>query len=217
MESLEEINQFTRNSYNKAAQKYYNLFYNELEEKEYDKKFLDEYLKLFNTNSIICSVGCGPCGHIEKYIYQRGFRIIGIDISEKCIEIAKKNNPTIQFETGDFSKMNYEDNYFHGIVSYYSIVDSPKNYLNSIFKEFKRVLKKNGFLLLVVKEGNTEGYEKELLGIETKIYFSLFTEKEIKTYLEAEGFEIIKMHKRNPYEDEIKINRIFSISKKSVS
>ena len=214
MESLEEINQFTRNSYNKAAQKYYELFYDELAEKEFDKKFLDEYLKLFNTNSTICSVGCGPCGHIEKYIYQKGFRIIGIDISEKCIEIARKNNPTIQFEVGDFSKTNYEDNYFDGLVSYYSIVDSPKIYLDKIFKEFNRVLKKNGYLLLVVKEGNTEGYTKELLGIETEIYFSLFTEYEIRTILERNDFEVVKMSIRKPYEEEIQIDRLFSVSKK---
>jgi ubiquinone/menaquinone biosynthesis C-methylase UbiE len=214
MESLEIVNEFIRNSYNKVAQKYYELFYKELEGKEFDKRFLDEYLNLLNTNSIICSAGCGPCGHIEKYIYQKGFKIIGIDISEKCIEIAKSNNSAIQFEVGDFSKISFEDQYFDGLVSYYSIIDTPKIYLNKIFKEFHRVLKKNGFLFLVVKEGNTEGYEKEILGIETKIYFSLFTEEEIKTYLESEGFETIKIRSRIPYEDEIKIKRIFSISKK---
>ncbi len=214
MESLEEINQFTRNSYNKAAQKYYELFHNELEEKEFDKNFLDEYLELFSSNSIICSAGCGPCGHIEDYIYRKGIRIIGIDISEKCIEIATKNNPKIQFEIGDFTNMNFEDNCFDGIVSYYSILDSPKIYLDKIFREFARVLKKNGHLLLVVKEGKSEGYENDLLGIKTKIYFSLFTNNEIVSALERNGFNIVKLSIREPYENEIQIKRLFVISKK---
>lgn len=214
MESLEIINQQTKKSYNKVAQKYYDLFYNELDRKPYDKEFIDTFLSYLNADSIICDIGCGPCGHIENYVFQKNFRIIGIDISDRCIEIAQKHFPKIKFEIEDFSNLKCPDNYYDGLISYYSIIDTPKIYINKIIKEFNRILKKNGFLLLVVKEGNEEGHQNELLGIETKIYFSLFTEEEIKTYLEAEGFEIIKMQKRNPYEDEIKINRIFSISKK---
>ena len=214
MESLEIINQQTKISYNKAAQKYYNLFYNELNRKPFDKEFIDYYLSFFNTDSIICDAGCGPCGHIENYIFQKGYKVVGIDISERCIEIAKKHSPGIKFETGDFSKLNCTNDYYDGLISYYSIIDTPKIYINEILKEFKRVLKKNGFLLLAVKEGNEEGYQHELLGIKTNIYLSLFTKEEIKTYLEANGFDIIKMQTRNPYEDEIKMNRIFSIGRK---
>jgi hypothetical protein len=46
MESLKKINDRIRKACNKAAQKYYELFHNELEEKEFDKKFLNYYLKL---------------------------------------------------------------------------------------------------------------------------------------------------------------------------
>jgi len=214
MDALEIINQQTKKSYNKAAQRYYDLFYNELDNKPYDKKFIDNFLSYFNNDSVICDMGCGPCGHIENYVFQKGIKIVGIDISEKCIEIAEKHFPDIKFELGDFSKLKCRNDYYDGLISYYSIIDTPKIYINEILKEFNRILKKNGLLLLAVKEGIGEGYQNELLGIKTKIYFSLFTEEEIKTYLEDNGFEITKMQKRKPYEDEIKINRIFSISKK---
>jgi len=214
MESLEKINQKTRTAYNKAAQKYYDLFNSELEKKEFDKEFINNYLRYFDPSSVICDAGCGPCGHIDNYIFQKGFEIIGIDISDRCIEIAKNHYPLIHFETSDFTKLNYEDNYFDGLISYYSIIDTPKIYICKILKEFNRVLKKNGRLLLVVKEGESEGYEKELIGIKTTIYFSLFTEKEIKAFLTESGFEDIKIEKRIPYKDEIQFNRIFSISNK---
>lgn len=214
MESLERINQLTRESYNKAAQKYYDLFHDELEGKKFDRDYLDKFLRLFNSNSVICSVGCGPCGHVEKYIYDKGFNVTGIDISEKCIEIANKNNSQIKFEVGDLSKINYEDNYFDGIVSYYSIIDTPKIYLDKIFKEFNRVLKPNGYLLIVAKEGSTEGYESNLLEIKTKIYFTLFTEDEIRLVLERNGFDVEDMTIREPNPDEIQLKRLFAINKK---
>lgn len=213
-ETLEEINRLTQAAYNKAAQKYYDLFYDELEKKEFDRKFIDDYLDYLNPGSLICSAGCGPCGHIENYISQRGFKVVGIDISEKCIKIAKEHFPELRFETGDFTKMKYQDEYFDGIVSYYSIIDTPGCYLNEVLKEFKRVLKKDGYLLIVVKEGTTEGYEEDLLGIPTKIYYSLFTKEKIEAALTKAGFEKITTIQRKPYRDEIQIERIYSIGRK---
>lgn len=214
MESLERINHLTRLAYNKAAQKYYDLFYDELEKKEFDRRFLDEYLNLFEPGSLICSAGCGPCGHVESYIFNKGFNVVGVDISEKCIEIARNHYSNIQFEVGDFTSLKYNDNHFDGMISYYSIIDTPKIHLDSLMKEFNRVLKRNGYLLLVVKEGQSEGYEKELLGIKSKIFYSLFTEKEIKDALVRNGFENVRTLRRMPYKEEIQISRIFSISKK---
>lgn len=212
MESLEGINRFTRTAYDKAAQKYYDLFYDELEKKEFDRRFIDEYLGYFNPGSVICSAGCGPCGHVENYIHQKGFKVIGIDISQKCIDIAKAHFPEIQLDTGDFTKMKYEDEYFDGLVSYYSIIDTPAQYLDKVLKEFKRVLKKSGYLLIVVKEGSTEGYQEELLGIKTKIYFSHFTKDQMEDALQKAGFEVIRTIQRKPYNDEIQVSRLFSIS-----
>ena len=214
MTRLELINQKTRAAYNKAAEKYQQLFSNELENKGFDKQYLDEFAKYFNSNSIIYDLGCGPCGHVANYLNTKGINVIGMDISEKCIEIAKRNNPLLQFEIGDFSKLRFNDNYLDGIISYYSIIDTPQMYVKGIMNEFNRVLKKGGYLLLVVKEGITEGFQHELLGIETEIYFSLFTKTEIETYLSESNFRIIKIDQRAPYTDEINIDRIFSISKK---
>jgi len=214
MKTLEKVNKLTRIAYEKSARKYYDLFSDELNKKPFDKKILDEFLSLFNEKSVLCSVGCGPCGHIENYIYQKGIKIIGIDISEKCVNIASENNPGIHFEVGDFLRLNYKDNYFDGIVSYYSIIHTPKKYLRNVFGEFGRVLKKHGALLVVTKEGESEGYEEELLGIKSKIYYSYFTGEEINNTLEKSGFKIIKTIKRKPYKNEIQNERIFSISKK---
>lgn len=214
LQSLDDINRKTKESYNKAAEKYQQLFFDELDKKEFDKNYLDEFSKFFNSNSIICDAGCGPCGYIAKYLTDKGMNVIGIDISEKCVEIAQKHFPTIRFEVGDFCKLNFSDNYFDGIISYYSILDTPKIYVNQILNDFNRVLKIGGYLLLVVKEGTTEGFQSDLLGIETEIYFSLFTKNEIEYFLKSNNFKIIKIEQRNPYTDEINIKRIFSVSKK---
>ncbi|MGE5807002.1 MAG: class I SAM-dependent methyltransferase [Ignavibacteria bacterium] len=217
MDELDQINQKTRNAYNLAAEKYHQLFHNELEKKEFDREILDEFSSYFGKDSILCDAGCGPSGHITGYIFNKGIDIIGIDISEKCIEIAQREKPLIKFERGDFSKLDYKDNFFDGVISYYSITDTPKMFIPGIFKEFNRVLKSGGHLLIVVKAGSEEGFKNDLIGIETEIYFTLFNEYELLEYALDRGFEIEKIINRKPYDFEIQNNRIYLICRKPLT
>ena len=83
--SIKIINEFTCSAYNQAAQKYHDLFHNEMNEKEYDCRLLDSFSIKFNRDSIIYDAGCGPSGHIGKHLSEKGIRVIGVDISEKCV------------------------------------------------------------------------------------------------------------------------------------
>jgi ubiquinone/menaquinone biosynthesis C-methylase UbiE len=210
MDTLKSINLLTRQAYNLAAQKYHDLFHNEMNEKEYDRKLLDSFATRFNKDSLICDAGCGPSAHIGRYLFDKGIKIVGVDISEKCIELARNYNPDMKFECADIVNMPFDDNTFEGLISYYSIINTPKIYIPKIFSEFRRVLKPDGFLLVAVKAGTTEGYIDNLLGIKARNYFSLFTKEEIVAYFSQAGFLIEFFDKRNPYDFEISNERIFA-------
>ena len=214
MDNIKHINSLTQQAYNLAASKYHDLFHNEMDKKEYDRKLLDSFVTKFNQDSIICDAGCGPSGHIAKYLYNKGVKVIGVDISEKCVELARLNNPDMRFECEDIGNMPFDENSFDGVISYYSIINTPKIYLNKIFNEFRRVLKPKGYLLLAVKAGTAEGYVDDLLGIKTKIYSALFTREEIAGYFKEAGFVMKFIDVRDPYDFEISYKRIFAIGQK---
>ncbi len=214
MNSLEHINSLTQQAYNLTAQKYHDLFHNEINDKEYDRKLLDSFAARFNKNSLVCDAGCGPSGHIGKHLFDKGIKVIGVDISEKCIDLARLNNPDMRFEYADISNMPFDENSFDGLISYYSIINTPKIYVNKIFNEFHRVLKPHGCLLVAVKAGTAEGYVNDLLGIKTKIYSALFTQEEINAYFQEAGFVMEFIDMRDSYDFEISYERIFAIGKK---
>lgn len=214
IDSLQSINSLTRKAYNLAAQKYHDLFHNEMNEKEYDRNLLGSFAALFSKDSLICDAGCGPSSHIGRYLFDKGIQVIGVDISEKCIELAKLYNLEMKFECADIGNMPFDDNAFDGVISYYSIINTPKIYVGKLFTEFRRVLKPNGYLLVAVKAGTFEGYIDDLLEIKTKSYFTLFTVEEIADYFSKAGFLLEFFDKRNPYDFEISNERIFAIGRK---
>ena len=214
IDTLQSINSLTQQAYNLAAQKYHDLFHNEMSEKEYDRNLLDSFAARFSKDSLICDAGCGPSAHIGRYLFDKGMKVIGVDISEKCIELAQNYNQDMKFECADIGKMPFGGNSFDGLISYYSIINTPKIYINKLFDEFHRVLATNGYLLVAVKAGTTEGYIEDLLGIKTKSYFTLFTTEEIVDYFSKAGFLLEFFDKRNPYDFEILNERIFAIGKK---
>jgi len=213
MESLEQINEKTRESFNLAAEKYYELFKDEMRQKEYDRLLLDRFAGNFNSKSTICDMGCGP-GHITRYLFDKGLDVFGVDISEKCIEIAKRENPEMRFQVMDMARLDIADESIDGIISFYSIIHTPKQFVNRLFCEFNRVLKKHGRLLIVVKKGDAEGYVDELEGFKTRLYFTHFKEEEIRSYLMANGFKVIFLETRRPYDFEIPVERIYAIGEK---
>ncbi len=208
------INSKTRQAYNLVAQRYHDLFHNEMNEKEYDRRLLDSFAGRFKKDSVVCDAGCGPSGHIGRYLFDKGIKVVGVDISDKCVEMARQHNPIMRFECGDIGNMSFEDSSFDGILSYYSIIDTPKRYVYRIFNEFRRILKPNGLLLVAVKAGTTEGYIHDLLGTKTEIFFALFTVEEITKYFTQAGFSLKFVEKRNPYNFEINNERIFAIGEK---
>jgi len=214
LDSIKTIHSKTRRAYNLAAKTYHELFHNEMNEKAYDRNLLDSFAGRFSRGALICDAGCGPSAHIGKYLADKGMKVIGIDISDRCIKMAKALNPNMQFRREDIMNLSFNRDVFDGIVSYYSIIHTPKKSIGKIFREFYRVLKPDGYLLMAVKAGSEEGYVDKLLGIKAVIYFSLFHEKEIEDYFEKAGFILDFLERRNPYDFEISNERIFATGRK---
>ncbi|MEJ2634423.1 MAG: class I SAM-dependent methyltransferase [Calditrichia bacterium] len=213
-EELSLINQATRISYDIVARKYHDLFKDEMARKKYDRKLLKQFATYFSRDSIICDMGCGPSAHIGRCLYDKGLNVNAVDISENCIRIASKYNPGMKFACMNMTDLGMGEQSIDGIISFYSIIHTPKKYIHRIFTEFFRVLTPRGKLLVAVKSGEQEGYLDEFLGFRTKIYFTHFIPEEIQTYFINNGFRILFQESRAPYQDEIAVSRIYMIGEK---
>jgi 2-polyprenyl-3-methyl-5-hydroxy-6-metoxy-1,4-benzoquinol methylase len=123
---LAAINELTRIAYDSTASKYHDNFKDEVHQKEYDRLLLDRFSDLLPVDALICDAGCGPSGHIGQYLVAKGKRVVGIDISQQCVAMAASYNPQMEFAVVDIMNTDFKDETFDAIVSFYSIIHTPK-------------------------------------------------------------------------------------------
>jgi len=118
-------------SFQEKYAKYYDLIY---KDKEYEKEcdFLEEIFKKNSKNNpkTILDVACGTGGHAIP-LAKRGYKVTGIDYSEKMIEIARekarKYNVNLDFHI--MSMREFELNKkFDAIICMFSAIDYLTNY-----------------------------------------------------------------------------------------
>jgi ubiquinone/menaquinone biosynthesis C-methylase UbiE len=178
--------------------------YKEIIKKSYDElniAYQDNYsenkntyaaLNIFNNfvkeHSKIVDLGCGTGIPAGKYLSEKGHTVTGVDISSEMTKLFEKNVPKMKSICCDFSSIPVPDSSFDAGVALFSLLHVAKKDMDFVLKEFHRIIRKEGILLLCVNKGDFEGYS-ELLG--KKMFFTCFEESELDTYLKNSGFTIV--------------------------
>lgn len=176
---------------------------------------IDDFLKLIGKGGKILDAGCGP-GVDVAYIASKGFDVIGIDLSEKMLEIAKRKNPRIYFQKADIRKLNFKPNTFDGIIASFSLIHIPKKDVNKTVDNFYKLLKPRGVIYIGIQEGKSqEIFLTEPLKPDEKIFLNIISAKEIKEILTKAGFIVLNEFSR-PAEnkEEFDFNKFVVIAKK---
>lgn len=141
-----------QDSYDKVAGEYVARIFHELEQKPLDRELLDRLAAEVRDLGPVCDIGCGP-GHIARYLHNQGVNVLGIDLSARMVEQARRLNPGIELLQGDMASLDVDDGMWGGIVAFYSIIHIPRTDVISVLQEFRRVLRPNGLLLLSFHQG----------------------------------------------------------------
>lgn len=156
--------------------------------REYDKimggagdiphqKLIDPAIQQFLGNvseKVILDAGCGN-GYWVRRLSNSAKKVIGIDSSKELIKIAKRRGSfsNVSFKIADLVKaLPFEDGYFDIILSSMVLHYLPD--INSVAKEFKRVLKKGGKIVFSICHPKCEAFKKkELKTVKRRTKYSI--------------------------------------------
>lgn len=124
------------------------------------------------SNPSVVEIGCGNgrdaaeiCKHTDTYL--------GMDISEKLLEIAKKNLPGTNFVLADVETFEFPSN-MDIVFAFASLIHVPKESFKEIMTKLFSSVQKNGLVFISLKHSNTyaEITKKDEFGTRTYWHYS---------------------------------------------
>lgn len=179
-----------RIGYNEAAEKLNKIVGIDRKEEKEQVKLLLEFSSRIPSNGRILDAGCGNGAYSR--ILSKNFEVIGIDISEKQIEIAKQNAPKSKFICQDMTKLTFPDEHFNGILSYYAVIHVPREEQYELLKNFYRMLKVEGIVLISLHPmDDPESYNEDFFETSSRMFWSGFDKERNLKMIQDIGFKII--------------------------
>jgi ubiquinone/menaquinone biosynthesis C-methylase UbiE len=180
-----DFKETVKSGYNRIASRY-------LAERTRDSEdvhLLDDFIKRLPLNAKVLDAGCGAGVPISQML-SRHFDVTGVDFSEAQIELAKKNVPKANFICQDMTRLDFPENSFDGICSYYAIIHIPREEHQPLLTDFYRMLKSGGFALLCLgAEHLIDDIDENYLG--TRMYWSHYDTDTYLRMLKDCGFSTI--------------------------
>ena len=154
----------------------------------------NKFVSFLKPNALVLDVGCGA-GIKSKYLLNKGLKVVGIDFSEKMIEIAEREVPEATFHVANIKDLSGLKGSFDGIVAHAALLHIPKSECGDVVQGLRNKLVDGGYLYIAVKQKREGGKEEEILkegdyGYEYERFFSYFTLSEIQKYIADAEMEI---------------------------
>ena len=155
--------------------------------------------KLNNRSVKVLDVGCGV-GSISTYLADKGYEVMGIDVSENAIKACLKAKENLgiknaQFKISDILNFNSKQKFdliiLNEVIEH---IESDSKALQKIY----RLLRDKGFLLLTTPSINAPLYKLRLLeAFDKKVgHLRRYSQEKLEKLIKKEGFRIETIEKK---------------------
>jgi ubiquinone/menaquinone biosynthesis C-methylase UbiE len=191
-----------RDVYDKAAQTYVQFVGTDISlatERPIDQSLLVDFIELIKRQAIsrVADVGCGS-GRVAALMADHGLDVVGVDVSQSMLGIARSAHPHIEFEEGQLDALPIESGVLAGAVCWYSIIYTPLDRLGESFDELARVLVPGGYLLLAFQADGEPLRREDAFDTRLPLTSYRHGAQEVSRCLEDTGFKICTTLLRAP-------------------
>ncbi|MEF8802228.1 MAG: class I SAM-dependent methyltransferase [Halolamina sp.] len=149
-----------------------------------DADLIDELRARCPSNPLIVDIGCGDGARTLANLPSGS---VGIDFSREGLALAKETVPSASLVQADMCSLPLADSVADGMTAYHAVFHVPRTDHATVYREFARVLKPGGTLLMTLPAGRFETVRQEWMGGE--MFFSAPGRKQTLEQLSEAGFE----------------------------
>ena len=165
---LKELKKWTKsNSYRKEYKaKNPPSYPNEMLVKICSSTYFSKYnKKILNSNIKVCEIGCFA-GNNMRFFLEKKAKVYGIEINKNLISLCKKNLSRFNYKNkpnlkiGHNLNIPFKNKIFDLFISINTIHYTSGQKINEVIENYKRVVKKNGIIILETPAPKHEVFSK---------------------------------------------------------
>jgi SAM-dependent methyltransferase len=155
----------------------------------------EKFASLLPQGARVLDAGCGS-GQKAKFFQDRGAHVLGIDFSDKLLEIARHASPASAFRLLDLRDIRTLSEEFEGVFAQASLLHIPKTETFSVIEGMVSRLVPQGLLYIAVKAQRPGHAEEEIVierdyGYDYERFFSYYSLDEMRGYVDRVGLSLI--------------------------
>ncbi len=208
----------TIETYNKSAKQFQDKFMNmDLYNDSYDR-----FCELTTAKPAdLLEIACGP-GNVTRYLLNKrpDFNILGIDLSEAMIELARVNIPSAEFLLMDCRQIATIDREYDGILCGFGLPYLSKEEAVKLIGDAAKLLREGGILYFSTMEGeySKSGFETTSFSGTDEVFIYYHQADFLTQALCENGFELIDLLRQQYPESDgtFSTDMIFFARKKQV-
>ena len=179
----DDVNELVRDGYDRIAERY------TAGRAEFvSLPYLERFSALMTPGGRVLDLGCGSGIPASRFLIEQGFRVVGIDISPRMVELARKSVPEATFEVRDMLSLQPSEIRVEGIVALYSIFHVDREKHQALLRLLRSCLGEDGVVLLTMGASEWEGSEPDFHG--ASMFWSHFGPERNLSMLNAAGFTV---------------------------
>lgn len=101
----------------------------------------------------VLDLGCGTGRH-SCLLSRMGYKVIGIDLAEEMLRVARKKCPKVEFRKMDFTNPKFPDNYFDASICMWTTISHVRT--EEKFRKFVKRIAQITKTLLIIDSSNYE-------------------------------------------------------------
>jgi SAM-dependent methyltransferase len=126
-----------------------------------DAALIDDLLADLPVDPDVLDVGCGDGARTLANLPPGS---VGLDISRRGLELATAEAPDARLVQGDLSTLPFADDRFDAVTAYHAVFHVPRKRHPTVYREFTRVLRPGGRVLMTLPSGRFETVRSGWMG-----------------------------------------------------
>ncbi|MFX0100970.1 MAG: class I SAM-dependent methyltransferase [Candidatus Hodarchaeota archaeon] len=150
-------------------------------------------------NARVLDAGCGTGLPFAKYLVDKGFDVLGVDIASRMVELATKNVPGATFREGSITELDF-GNVFQGVVCSYVMLQLDPTSFKQAAARLTSALNNGGLLYMSLNEPGPEPFDVdgevivEIMG--EVMYSRAYTRDEVLDAFRPLSMVLVKFRKK---------------------